>query len=124
MLGTPNYMAPEQFAGRAATAHSDQYSFCVALFEALHGRRPFTGDTLAMHVAIARHVPTVVLFGPTSLHEIDVFDRGERIAAEGMDCLCCYLPDCDVRPTCMDNIATDRVFDAVTACLALPAARS
>ncbi|RKY20757.1 MAG: hypothetical protein DRQ55_06695 [Planctomycetota bacterium] len=79
-----------------------------------------TGDTLAMHVAIARGVPTVVLFGPTSLHEIDVFERGQRLAAEGMDCLCCYLPDCDVRPTCMDQLSTQRVLDAVLSCMALP----
>jgi heptosyltransferase-2 len=71
-----------------------------------------TGDTLAMHVAIARGVPTVVLFGPTSLHEIDVFDRGERLAAE-LDCLVCYLPDCDVRPHCMESLSVDRVHGAV-----------
>jgi heptosyltransferase-2 len=71
-----------------------------------------TGDTLAMHIAIARGVPTVVLFGPTSLHEIDVFDRGERLAPE-LDCLVCYLPDCDVRPHCMESISVDRVHDAV-----------
>jgi heptosyltransferase-2 len=83
-----------------------------------------TGDTLAMHVAIARNVPTIVLFGPTSLHEIDVFERGDRIAAEGKPCLCCYLPDCDVRPTCMDEISTERVLSAVLPFLRLPAARS
>lgn len=72
-----------------------------------------TGDTLAMHVAIARRVPTVVLFGPTSLHEIDVFDRGARLRAEGKECLVCYRPDCDVRPTCMDELTVDAVHGAV-----------
>lgn len=74
-----------------------------------------TGDTLAMHVAIARHVPTVVLFGPTSLHEIDVFDRGERIAPD-LDCLVCYLTDCDVSPNCMESISLEQVYDAVLRC--------
>ncbi len=71
-----------------------------------------TGDTLAMHVAIARSVPVVVLFGPTSLHEIDVFDRGERLAPD-LDCLVCYLPDCDVRPHCMESLSVDRVHQAL-----------
>lgn len=39
-VGTPSYMAPEQRARGAITVKSDQYSFCVALWEALHGERP------------------------------------------------------------------------------------
>ncbi|MCB9899394.1 MAG: glycosyltransferase family 9 protein [Planctomycetes bacterium] len=71
-----------------------------------------TGDTLALHVAIARGVPVVVLFGPTSLHEIDVFDRGEKLSSD-LPCLCCYLPDCDVSPNCMESLAVDAVHAAV-----------
>jgi tetratricopeptide (TPR) repeat protein len=37
VLGTPRYMAPEQRAGAPADARSDQYSYCVALWEALYG---------------------------------------------------------------------------------------
>ena len=39
MAGTPAYMAPEQFLGQKGDAHSDQYSFCLVLFESIFGRR-------------------------------------------------------------------------------------
>ena len=41
LLGTLRYMAPELFQGKPATAKADQYAFCVALFEALYGAKPF-----------------------------------------------------------------------------------
>jgi eukaryotic-like serine/threonine-protein kinase len=46
VLGTPLYLAPEQEVGAAATDAADQYAFCVALYEALFGRRPFRGGDL------------------------------------------------------------------------------
>jgi tetratricopeptide (TPR) repeat protein len=46
ILGTPVYMAPEQWTGQPADARSDQYAFCVALWEALYGVRPFNATTI------------------------------------------------------------------------------
>ena len=46
VMGTPRYMAPEQHRGTRADARSDQFSFCVALYEALYREHPFAGETV------------------------------------------------------------------------------
>ena len=45
LVGTPVYMAPEQLDGEVADERSDQFSFCVSLFEALSHERPFAGSS-------------------------------------------------------------------------------
>jgi hypothetical protein len=47
MAGTPAYMAPEQFAGRAATAQSDIYALGLVLYEVFSGKRAFEAPTIA-----------------------------------------------------------------------------
>jgi serine/threonine protein kinase/tetratricopeptide (TPR) repeat protein len=45
LLGTPAYMAPEQLACESTDARTDQFSFCVVLYQSLTGVRPFPGTT-------------------------------------------------------------------------------
>ncbi len=46
VMGTPDYMPPEQAQGEPADFRSDIYSLGVVLFESFTGKLPFTGDTL------------------------------------------------------------------------------
>ena len=45
VIGTPQYLSPEQAQGLTATPASDVYSLAVVAFECLAGRRPFVGET-------------------------------------------------------------------------------
>lgn len=46
VMGTPRTMSPEQHRGAPADERSDQYSFCLGMFEALFGMPPFSGEDL------------------------------------------------------------------------------
>lgn len=45
-VGTPAYMAPEQMMAVRTDARADQFAFCVALWEAVYGNRPFDADSV------------------------------------------------------------------------------
>jgi tetratricopeptide (TPR) repeat protein/predicted Ser/Thr protein kinase len=54
-IGTPRYMSPEQFRADAVDARTDQFSFAVALYEALYGQPPFEGASItALADAVGR----------------------------------------------------------------------
>ncbi len=56
LLGTPAYMAPEQWEEGPTDARTDVFAFSVALYEALYGERPFAGDTPAeLRAAVVRN---------------------------------------------------------------------
>ncbi len=71
-----------------------------------------SGDSLAMHVALAVGTRAVVLFGPTSSAEIELFGLGEKVIPD-MECLVCYKQECDFVPNCMDAISVEMVEAAV-----------
>jgi len=72
VMGTPAYMGPEQFEGQPASPRTDQFAFCVVLFEALYGKRPFAGASLPEAVArmrAGRVAPVLDVRGvPAKLH--------------------------------------------------------
>ncbi len=63
LMGTPAYMAPEQFLARPIDARTDQFSFCATLYEALYGERPFPGDNV---VDLAKAVTGGQLASPSA----------------------------------------------------------
>lgn len=76
IMGTPAYMAPEQFEGSPASARSDQFSFAVSLWEALYGRRPFVRSVQSTEPVVDE--PRIE---PPSAHDVPawiqrVLDRG------------------------------------------------
>jgi ADP-heptose:LPS heptosyltransferase len=67
-----------------------------------------TSDTLGLHVALALKRRTIVFIGPTSHHEVDLYDLGTKIVAKS-NCLCCYKNNCKS----MQKISMKETFDAV-----------
>lgn len=58
MMGTPNYMSPEQIQGLTLDGRSDQFSFAVVVYELLTGQKPFAADSLpALFYQICKQEP-------------------------------------------------------------------
>jgi tetratricopeptide (TPR) repeat protein/predicted Ser/Thr protein kinase len=78
LTGTPSYMAPEQYQARETDARTDQFSFCVALWEALYRERPFQGSNVA---ALALAVTDGKLVEPRE-HDVPIWLR--RVLERGL----------------------------------------
>jgi serine/threonine protein kinase len=105
VLGTPAYMAPEQRAGRVIDARADQFSYCMALWEALHGSRPpVRGITAPLRAArsndldaepggpIPRRVRAALLRGLSADPEARWPSLAALLRVIERDSLCCRLP--------------------------------
>jgi tetratricopeptide (TPR) repeat protein/predicted Ser/Thr protein kinase len=79
LVGTPLYMAPEQFKASRTDARADQFSFCVALYHALYGAHPFLGESI--HVLIGRVLRGEVL-PPPAKHDVPTWLR--RVLLRGL----------------------------------------
>ncbi|MFO7567099.1 MAG: serine/threonine-protein kinase [Enhygromyxa sp.] len=55
LAGTPLYMAPERVLGMRGDARADQFSFCATMWTVLHGRHPFTGETVMARLEAMEH---------------------------------------------------------------------
>jgi len=91
ILGTPNYMSPEQVQGLAVTGRADQFSLAVIAFEMLTGERPFTGEhlTTVVYKIVAEDPPPVQRLNPTLSPQIDaVLRRALLKKPEGRYNLC------------------------------------
>ena len=71
-----------------------------------------SSDTMAAHAGLALGKKLVVLFGPTSINEFEVYGRGIKLCSD-IDCIVCYRPTCDKKPNCMDLLKPEVVENAV-----------
>lgn len=60
MIGTPEYIAPEQIRGQAVDARADVYALGVVCYEMLTGRVPFQGDTARVLYAQVHEMPSLL----------------------------------------------------------------
>jgi serine/threonine protein kinase/tetratricopeptide (TPR) repeat protein len=77
IVGTPNYMSPEQATGRQADERSDIYSFGCLLYEMCEGRPPFSGDS--MMAVISQHIHSTA---PRGTIASDIWPLIERCMAK------------------------------------------
>jgi len=71
-----------------------------------------TGDTLALHLAIAQEMPSISYYGPTSSNEIDTYGTGIKLTAIS-PCLLCYKQLCEYPVFCLSTISPDKIYEKI-----------
>ncbi len=71
-----------------------------------------TSDTLALHIALALNKKVIVLFGPTSPTEIELYGLGKKIVSP-IECIVCYNRVCNKKPDCMQLIKPRQIYNTL-----------
>ena len=104
-LGELAELTPTEAGLRRGAAETDRCEVVV------------TGDSLGMHLAIARQKHVVVWFGVTCPVEIELYDRGIKLLAD-VGCAPCWRRSCDNDPKCFDRVSPALVAEAALDALA------
>ena len=71
-----------------------------------------SGDTAALHIAIALKKKVVAIYGLSQPQETELYGRGEKIITS-LSCAPCCRRSCEITPNCMDVIKAEEVIKAV-----------
>lgn len=72
-----------------------------------------TGDSFGMHLAIALKKYVIAWFGLSCWSEIDLFERGEKLIPEGLECAPCWKRVCPYNLECIEMIDLKRITELV-----------
>lgn len=72
-----------------------------------------TGDSFGMHLAIALKKYVIAWFGLSCWSEIDLFERGEKLIPEGLECAPCWKKKCPYNLECIEMIDLKRITELV-----------
>lgn len=104
----------EWIAQRSGEGVLDTGSHSLNVFAGLvrHCDLVISGDTTAMHIAIAVKTPVVSYFASTCAQEIEMYGRGRKIVS-GISCAPCYKKDCPIDEKCMKDMTADQILREV-----------
>ena len=72
-----------------------------------------TGDSFGMHLAIALKKYVIAWFGLSCWSEIDLYDRGEKLFPEGLECAPCWKKQCPYNLECIEMIDLSKITELV-----------